>query len=142
MKFLSRNQFETLLLSANALVPEAYGMPSAQHVLADGRLLSRVLAMRADLASRLPSLLEGLAGHEPVAALAELERNDPFAFDVVFQAVASAYYLDPEVKRLLSYDGQQAQSLPRGGFGGEEFLEKMMFSPKRYRTVPGGGMTD
>lgn len=142
MNFLSQTQFDTLLLIANALVPEAHGMPSAKHVLADGRLLNRVLAMRADLLSRLPSLLDALAGHEPMAALAALERKDPLAFDVVFQVVASAYYLDPAVKRLLSYDGQQAQSLPRGGFGGEELLEKMMSSPKRYRIVSGGGTKD
>ncbi len=71
-----------------------------------------------------------------MATLAALEREEPKAFDVVFQLVAGAYYLDQDVKRRLSYDGQQPQSLPRAGFGGEDLLETMMAAPKRYRLAP------
>ena len=47
--------------------------------------------------------------------------------------VCAAYYLHPEVRRLLNYPGQQALTLPRGGFGQEELVIEMMSGPKRYR---------
>jgi len=135
MTFLDPSQHATLLMLADALVPEAHGMPSAAHVLADGRLTARVLKLRCDLAAVLPSILDRLRGIAPTDALPALEYDEPAAFEVLFQVVASGYYLDAEVKQRLGYDGQQAHGLSRAGFGGEDLVERMMSRPKRYRCV-------
>jgi len=47
--------------------------------------------------------------------------------------VAAAASPHEDVRALLGYDGQQAQTLSRGGFGAEELVLKLMEQPKRYR---------
>jgi hypothetical protein len=129
----------TLARLADAIAPAAAGMPSASDIslARESGLIDRVLALRPDLARRLPALLDALldapAGAEPDAALARLQADDPAGLDALMQAVAGAYYLDGQVKRRIGYRGQEALTLDRGGFGGEDLLLAMMERPPRWR---------
>ena len=69
------------------------------------------------------------------AGITSLQQASPSDFLLLRLLVCGAYYLHPAVKDALGYPGQQAQSRPRGGFGGEELVLKMMEKPKRYRDV-------
>ena len=66
-------------------------------------------------------------------AIERLAAEHPRAFSALLQVVIGAYTLDPEVRRRLRYDGQQALTLPRGGFGGEDLLLTPLEGPPRYR---------
>ncbi len=129
---LSQSRRAALAAVADFLVPRTERMPGAGDLglFAPGGLADRVLAYRPDLAVALDSLLD-----TPLPPPAGMS---PAALSILMQVVAGAYYLHPEVKRLIGYAGQEAQSLGRGGIGGEDLLARMMERPPRWRAVPAG----
>ena len=128
---LSPAQRARLAEVAAALVPPGATMPGAADIALarEGGPIERVLRVRPDLAVPLAAALDAACG----LSVEQLAAERPDAVRVLLQVVIGAYYLDPEVKRRLGYDGQQALTLPRGGFGGEDLLALMMESPPRYR---------
>lgn len=92
---------------ADILIPNAEGMPSASMVGIENDPLDHVLALRPDLfddlARGVRSLSEGESGSE---AAERLNRDDPAAMGAIGLAASSAYYMQPEVRRLLGYPGQ------------------------------------
>jgi hypothetical protein len=97
----------TLAALADVLIPAADGMPAASEAGAAGEWLDEVLRVRADLAAPLQGLLERARGVDPVAEVERLEREEPEAFEALATAVAGAYFLNPEVRRLIGYPGQE-----------------------------------
>ena len=116
------------------LIPAGGDMPGAADVslLREGGPVDRVLAVRPDLAAPLAAAIDAAGDAEPRGAIERLEAERPDVFAALLQAVVGAYYLDHEVKRRLGYRGQQALTLPRGGFGAEDLVLAQMERPARY----------
>jgi len=118
---------------ADCMIPTSGDMPSASDA-GVGDLLHRKLARyRPDLVAAIGTILSRDIARSPEDFVRRLEVEDPPAFLQLFQAVAGAYYLSPEVRSRIGYPGQQAQTLPREGIGVEDLLEGMLEAPKRYR---------
>jgi hypothetical protein len=102
---------ETLAALADVLIPAADGMPAASDAGVTGEWLDEVLRVRGDLEPPLQSLLERARGLDPAAEVERLEREEPEAFEALATAVAGAYFLNPEVRRLIGYPGQEARPI-------------------------------
>jgi hypothetical protein len=98
----------TLAALADVLIPAGTKMPAASMAGVAGTWLDELLRSRPDLGSPLAALLRRLAGAEPGAAVEDLRSADSAAFDLLAEAVAGAYFLNPEVRRLVAYPGQHA----------------------------------
>ena len=59
-----------------------------------------------------------------------LKTEGPFAES---KEVAGGYYMHDQVRRLLGYAGQEALTLSRGGFGGEDLIDPMLARGPIYR---------
>ncbi|MBI1386582.1 MAG: hypothetical protein GC150_16870 [Rhizobiales bacterium] len=130
---LGPSQRATLAGLAALIAPAHSAMPGADELALSGAPTDAVLAARPDLLAPLSRLLEKLAGTAPEAALERIEAEQPGELTLLMQVVAGAYYLDRRVQAALAYNGQQALSLPRDGFGAEELVMEMMERPAMYR---------
>lgn len=101
----------TLAALADVLIPAADGMPSASEAGAAGEWLDEVLRVRGDLEAPLHGLLERARGVDPAAEVDRLGREEPEAFEALATAVAGAYFLNPEVRRLIGYPGQERRPI-------------------------------
>jgi hypothetical protein len=101
----------TLAALADVLIPAADGMPAASEAGAAGDWLDEVLRVRGDLEAPLQGLLERARGVDPPAEVERLEREEPEAFEALATAVAGAYFLHPEVRRLIGYPGQEPRPI-------------------------------
>jgi hypothetical protein len=101
----------TLAALADVLIPAAEGMPAASEAGAGGEWLDEVLRVRSDLEAPLYDLLERARGVDPAAEVERLEREEPEAFEALSTAVAGSYFLNPEVRRLIGYPGQERRPI-------------------------------
>jgi hypothetical protein len=101
----------TLAALADVLIPAADGMPAASEAGTAGEWLDEVLGVRADLEAPLRAVLERARGVDPAAEVERLERDEPEAFEALSTAVAAAYFLNPEVRRLIGYPGQERRPI-------------------------------
>lgn len=127
-------QRASLRALADAIAPAFGRMPGASSIgLAEPEgQIDRVLALRPDLAAILPLILEA-TGSDAAKALPDLP---PAWRAALLECIAGAYYLHPEVRRLIGYAGQEALSLGRGEIGAEDLLVEMMAAPARWRRPP------
>jgi hypothetical protein len=108
---------ERLARIADALIPEADGMPAPSGIDIGGRQLDVVLASRPDLADDLRRALEAAVDVEDAIAWIELLRaEDPAGYDALTTAVVAGYYMHPDVTRLLGYDGQIPEQVSVAGY--------------------------
>ncbi len=115
------------------LVPAGRGMPSYAEADPDGALLRRAAALLPRHWTVLNHRIEDLPPVPSAADIEAFERTEPQVFGLMLEIVLGAYYLSPDVRARLGYDGQQAQSLPRDGFGAEELAVAMMGSAPLWR---------
>ena len=101
----------TLAALADVLIPAADRMPAASEAGAAGEWLDEVLRLRGDLEAPLQGLLERARGVDPPVEVERLEREEPEAFEALATAVAGAYFLNPEVRRLIGYPGQEPRPI-------------------------------
>jgi len=101
----------TLAALADVLIPAADRMPAASEAGAAGEWLDEVLRVRGDLEAPLQGLLERARGVDPAAEVERLEREEPEALEALATAVAGAYFLNPEVRRLIGYPGQEPRPI-------------------------------
>lgn len=101
----------TLAGLADVLIPAGAGMPSASEAGVEGEWLDAVLAARDDLAEPLARILSAAAGTDPVAEVERLQESDPVAFGVLATVVPGAYYMNPRIRELVGYPGQQAVAI-------------------------------
>ena len=102
---------ETLRGLADALIPAADGMPAAGEAGATEEHLDEVLRLRDDLREPLLTLTERARGADPAAEIERLQAEEPEAFEALSTAVAGAYFLNPEVRRLIGYPGQERRPI-------------------------------
>lgn len=131
---MSPSQRATFAGLAAVLVPGDGVMPGAAEVDLAGRPLDRALATAPRLAEPLASLLDEVAGEPPELAVPRLEREQPSRFELLLLTAFTGYLLDPAVRELLGYPGQEAFALPRGGeVAGEALLEGVLARGRRWR---------
>jgi hypothetical protein len=124
---------------ADVLIPEAHGMPSAGDVgVADGQL-DRVLAVRDDLTQPLLRAIAQLDPDDHEGSLEHLQRDDAEAHDAVLLVIVGGYYIDPDVRRRLGYDGQvptevRPEIIPN--YVEEGLIEPLLARGPIYRPVP------
>jgi hypothetical protein len=99
---------ERLRRIGDRLIPAEDDMPSASEVGVADRQLDRVLAARPDLAAPLARALERIDLEAEVdRALSELADADAEAHEALLLTVAGGYYIDPDVRTRIGYDGQE-----------------------------------
>jgi hypothetical protein len=130
---MTPGQRRTLVALADVLIPARGDMPAASEVDIAGRQLDLELRARPDFAEALPPILDELAGRDPADAIESLERERPGDLMLLLQAVAGGYYMHEEVRRALGYPGQEALTLSRGGFGGEDLIDPVLARGPIYR---------
>lgn len=132
------NERAALAALADTLIPAGDGFPAASEAGVAATGLDEVLSFRPDLAAGVKKLLSSAQGRPAVEAVAELRGNDPADFGVLTEVVASAYFLNPQVRARLGYDGQQ----PRPIDPGSNDLDPALLQPvidrgPIYRPTPG-----
>lgn len=122
---------------ADVLIPSGKDMPSANAAGVAGAGLDEVLRARPDLAEPLRRVLEAARDREPADAVAELEAKDPAGFAALTELVPGAYFLDPEVRRALAYEGQGSRPIdPEPDY--LDLIRAVIDRGPIYRPTPGG----
>lgn len=129
----------TLLKIADVLIPEAEGMPAASQVDVGGAVLERILALRSDLEPSFRRGLQSAIGIEPTTAARAMLKNDPEALSTIGLVAAAAYYMEPRVRALIGYPGQErqlydAEATP--SFVENGLLQKVIDRGPIYRPTP------
>lgn len=124
---------------ADVLIPAAEGMPSASQVGLEGAPLDQVLSLRPDLHDDFFRALAAAAGKEAAAVLEQLNRDDHKAIGAVGVVASAAYYMHPEVHRLLDYPGQTARPAEpeeENDYMHEDLLQPVIDRGPIYRQAP------
>jgi hypothetical protein len=124
---------ELFVAVAAVVLPGNDRQPSAVDVDIGGPPLDRLLSSRPDLESRLTSILKNFVTEEFSTPEEFVESLNSPDLRILVTALCGAYFLIDKVQQTVDYAGQQALTLDRGGFGGEELALKQMGLPKRYR---------
>jgi hypothetical protein len=132
---------ERLARLADALIPAADGMPAPSSIDIGGRQLDVVLASRPDLAEDLRHALEAADAVEDAVGWVEaLRAEDPAGYEALVTAVVAAYYMHPDVSRLLGYPGQVPEQVSVGAYPDylrEGLLERVYDRGPIYRRIHG-----
>lgn len=124
---------------ADVLIPEAYGMPAASAVGVADAQLDRVVAARPDLGDALPEALAHVDLDDVEASLERLHAGDPALHDQLLLAIVGGYYIHPDVRERLAYDGQvpvevRPEIIP--AYVEEGLLDAVVRRGPIYRPVP------
>jgi hypothetical protein len=92
---------------ADVLIPAAEGMPAASEVGVHTEVLDQILSLRPDLAERFLRGVGSAVGEAPQAAAQRLNANDPEALSAIGLVASAAYYMQPRVRELIGYPGQE-----------------------------------
>jgi hypothetical protein len=91
---------------ADQLIPEDPDLPSASQAEVPTVWIDEALRVRPDLLPGLRVAIDLGAKDDAASALKHLHAEQPDAFDALGTATAGAYFLNPEVRRLIGYPGQ------------------------------------
>jgi hypothetical protein len=132
------NERATLAALADVLIPAGDGFPSASEASVAGEGLDQVLTFRPDLAAGLKRLLASAQGQIAAAFVAELKKNDPASFGLLAELVPGAYFLNPQVRAKLGYQGQRARPIdPHPDYLDDDLLQSVIDRGPIYRCTPG-----
>jgi hypothetical protein len=92
---------------ADVLIPAAEGMPAASEVDVHGDALDRILGLRPDLAERFFRGVRSAVGEDARTAAERLNARDPEALSAIGLVASAAYYMQPRVRELIGYPGQE-----------------------------------
>jgi hypothetical protein len=110
----------TFLALADALIPEAEGMPAASQVGVGGDILERMLALRPDLRDAFMRGLRAAAGKPAAEAAQALNRDDQAALGAIGLVAAIGYPgqesrpADPDATPEYVANGMLQQVIDRG----------------------------
>lgn len=134
----NRQERELLAALADVLIPAGDEMPSASQAGVADVWLDAVLAARPDLAGGLKSLLAKAHDRNAQDFVANLQANDPGAFDLLAQTAAGAYFMNPRVQHSIGYAGQGPRPIdPHRDYQDEGLLEFVIRRGPIYRPTPG-----
>ena len=95
---------------ADVLIPETEGMPSASGAGVHTRWIDEALAARPDLINNFREAL-ALGEGDPADAVEQLHTGQPELFDAFSVLTAGAYLMNPEIKALIGYPGQEERPI-------------------------------
>ena len=122
---------------ADLVIPAGNDFPSASEAGVAHEGLDQLLAVRPDLLDPLKSLLVGARDRSAPEFLRELQTNDPAAFAVLAESVPGAYFLNPQVRAKLKYDGQSGRAIdPREDYLDDGLLQSVIDRGPTYRPTP------
>ena len=122
---------------ADVLIPAGDGMPSASAAAVAGRGLDEVLAAVPSLGASLADVLGRARGREPAEVVASLARTDPAAYGILTEVVTAAYFMNPDVRKAVSYVGQGPLPIdPRVDYMEDGLLESVIKRGPIYRPTP------
>jgi len=134
---LTSAERQVLAALADLLIPAGNGFPSASEAGVANEGLDQLLAVRPDLLNPLKGLLLRAQDRGPAEFIAELQRNDSAAFGVLAELVPGAYFLNPDVRTKLKYDGQSARPIdPREDYLEDGLLQSVIDRGPIYRPTP------
>src|SRR5688572_15724301 len=93
---------------ADLLIPAANDMPSASQAGVGTTGLAQVLKFRPELAAVVETILDQCKSMVPADALRALSASD---YSTLAEVVASAYFMNEEVRAKLHYQGQRAKPI-------------------------------
>ena len=131
------NERAVLAGLADVFIPAGEGFSSASEAGVAGQGLDEVLSVRPDLATGLKRLLASAKGKPAVDFVAELQNKDPASFSLLAELVPGAYFLNPQVRARLSYQGQGPRSIdPRPDYLDDGLLQSVINRGPIYRPTP------
>lgn len=136
---MSLDEAERAVLAeiADVLIPAGDGFPSASAAGIAEKRLDEVLSIRPDLAVALKQVLIAAQSRDPVEVVAELQTKDPASFGVLAEVVAGAYFLNPEIRTAIGYDGQTPRPIdPQSSDLDGELLRTVIERGPIYRPTP------
>ena len=134
------NERTLLAALADVLIPAGDGFPSASQAGVAGEWLDAVLSCRPDLAEGLKRLLADARDQVPAEFVAALQRENPASFGLLAELIPGAYFLNPDVRSRLGYQGQTAKPIdPRPDYLDDGLLQSVVDRGLVYRPTPGAG---
>lgn len=106
---LTDTELTTLLRIADTLIPESGPHPKASAAEQFQPYLQLALAARADVFDAVLTAVRTLTDvpdGELHGALKKMWAEDKFTFDPLSSVIAGAYFMTPQVKKLIGYPGQ------------------------------------
>jgi hypothetical protein len=133
-----QNERAILAALADVLIPASPGFLSASEAGVAGEGLDQVLSLRPDVATPLKAVLQSARGREPAEFISALPSEDAPGFAALAEAVAGAYFLNPQVRAALRYHGQVPRPIDPAASDLEgELLEPVIRRGRVYRPTPG-----
>ncbi len=125
---------QTLIGLADLLIPASERMPSASQAGVGDTWIDRAMTARPDWVADLVALLARARGKEYRVILAELQTSEPATFTMLTEMVAGAYFMNPAVRALIGYPGQQAIAIKQVDEGLEELMAPVIQRGPIYRS--------
>jgi hypothetical protein len=135
---LDAADLELFAAAADLLIPAGDGMPSASEAGVAQPGLHAVLESRPELEPVLASLLRPARGQNAKEFLAHLKNSDAAGFGAFAEAVAGAYFMNPEVRTALGYNGQKALPIDEQEQIDPRLLEPVLDRGAIYRPTGSG----
>lgn len=128
----------TLAGLADALIPASAGFLSASQAGVADEGLDQVLAVRPDLARPLKEVLQSSIGRNPAEVVALLQNENAASFGALAEAVAGAYFMNPQVRSAIGYHGQAPRLIDsRPDYLDDGLLQSVIDRGPIYRHTPG-----
>jgi hypothetical protein len=121
---------------ADVLIPEAEGMPSASQADVPTTWLDVALTHRPDLTAGLLQALTVADDLPPAEAIDLLNTDHIPAFEALGTLLAGAYYMNPEIKKLIGYPGQVPTPPKDDTDTYFDLLENVLERGQVYRDAP------
>ena len=122
---------------ADELIPAASDMPSASQADVPSRWIDEALRVRPDLMDDLRVAIDVGSGNKAAEAVALLHAKHPAVFDSIGTLTAGAYFLNPEVRRLIGYPGQVPVPIRDDVDSYIDMLANVVERGQIYRKPPG-----
>jgi hypothetical protein len=121
---------------ADVLIPRVDAMPSASEADVPTRWLDEALRFRPDLEPGLLAALEEARDKPPAEAIEVLNTEHVPVIESLGTLTAGAYFLNPEVRRLIGYPGQVPTPPHDDTDTYIELLERVVERGQVYRDAP------
>ena len=133
----TKQERDRLAHLADVLIPPAEGHLSASAADVGGQGLDQVLATCPEMAAGLRKLLLQSGTGDPAAAVTLLREQEPAAFAVLAEFAASAYFLNPAIRKAIGYSGQTARPIdPAPDYLENGLLDSVVRRGPIYRPTP------
>ena len=134
---LSTAERQLLATLADILIPAGDGYPSASEAGVANDGLDQLLAVRPDLLEPLKNLLLRAKDCSAAEFCRDLQTKDSAAFGILAELVPGAYFLNPDVRAKLKYDGQSGRRIdPREDYLDDGLLQSVIDRGPIYRPTP------